>query len=61
MALDLPDFPWDQLVPFKQRAAEHEGGIVDLSVGSPGGAAAHGVVDKDHPFIAALPPQNADD
>ena len=35
MALDLPDFPWDQLVPFKQRAAEHEGGIVDLSVGSP--------------------------
>lgn len=35
MALDLPDFPWDQLVPFKQRAAAHEGGIVDLSVGSP--------------------------
>ncbi|WP_185974126.1 succinyldiaminopimelate transaminase [Curtobacterium sp. KBS0715] len=35
MALDLPDFPWDQLVPFKQRAAAYEGGIVDLSVGSP--------------------------
>ncbi|WP_181421153.1 succinyldiaminopimelate transaminase [Curtobacterium sp. MCSS17_011] len=35
MALDLPDFPWDQLVPFKQRAAGYEGGIVDLSVGSP--------------------------
>lgn len=35
MALDLPDFPWDQLVPFKQQAAAHEGGIVDLSVGSP--------------------------
>ncbi|MBT2501461.1 succinyldiaminopimelate transaminase [Curtobacterium sp. ISL-83] len=35
MALDLPDFPWDQLVPFKERAAAHEGGIVDLSVGSP--------------------------
>ncbi|GGL73097.1 succinyldiaminopimelate transaminase [Curtobacterium citreum] len=35
MALDLPDFPWDQLVPFKQRAAASEGGIVDLSVGSP--------------------------
>ncbi|WP_242090696.1 succinyldiaminopimelate transaminase [Curtobacterium sp. DN_7.5] len=35
MALDLPDFPWDQLVPYKQRAAAHEGGIVDLSVGSP--------------------------
>ncbi|WP_418516673.1 succinyldiaminopimelate transaminase [Curtobacterium flaccumfaciens pv. flaccumfaciens] len=35
MALNLPDFPWDQLVPFKQRAAAYEGGIVDLSVGSP--------------------------
>ncbi len=35
MALDLPDFPWDQLVPVKQRAAAVEGGIVDLSVGSP--------------------------
>jgi succinyldiaminopimelate transaminase len=33
--LDLPDFPWDSLVPFKDRAAAHEGGIVDLSVGSP--------------------------
>ncbi|KAB1946282.1 MULTISPECIES: ferredoxin [Brevibacterium] len=30
-------------------------------IGSPGGAAAHGVVKKDHPFIAALPPQNTDD
>ena len=30
-------------------------------IGSPGGAAAHGVVDKDHPFIAALPPQYTDD
>ena len=30
-------------------------------IGSPGGAAAHGVVDKDHPFIAALAPQNTDD
>jgi succinyldiaminopimelate transaminase len=35
VALDLPDFPWDQLVPFKQTAAAHDGGIVDLSVGSP--------------------------
>jgi succinyldiaminopimelate transaminase len=33
--LDLPDFPWDSLVPAKTRAAEHPGGIVDLSVGSP--------------------------
>jgi succinyldiaminopimelate transaminase len=31
----LPDFPWDLLVPAKQRAAEHPDGIVDLSVGTP--------------------------
>lgn len=35
MALQLPDFPWDSLVPFAQRARAHPGGIVDLSVGSP--------------------------
>ena len=27
-------------------------------LGSPGGAAKMGVIDKDHPLIAALPPQN---
>jgi len=26
-------------------------------IGSPGGAAKTGVIDADHPFIAALPPQ----
>ena len=31
----LPDFPWDQLAPFKAQAARHPGGIVDLSVGTP--------------------------
>ncbi|MEU4195231.1 succinyldiaminopimelate transaminase [Kribbella sp. NPDC026611] len=31
----LPDFPWDKLAPFKQRAGEHPDGIVDLSIGSP--------------------------
>ncbi|GAA3797419.1 succinyldiaminopimelate transaminase [Cellulomonas soli] len=31
----LPDFPWDTLVPFAQRARAHPGGIVDLSVGTP--------------------------
>ena len=31
----LPDFPWDQLVAFKERAQAHPGGIVDLSVGTP--------------------------
>jgi succinyldiaminopimelate transaminase len=35
VALDLPDFPWDQLAPAKARASEHPDGIVDLSVGSP--------------------------
>jgi succinyldiaminopimelate transaminase len=35
MALDLPDFPWDALVPAADRARTHPDGIVDLSVGSP--------------------------
>jgi succinyldiaminopimelate transaminase len=31
----LPDFPWDALAPYADRARAHEGGIVDLSVGTP--------------------------
>jgi len=31
----LPDFPWDTLTPYAQRARSHPGGIVDLSVGTP--------------------------
>ncbi|WP_432559039.1 succinyldiaminopimelate transaminase [Granulicoccus sp. GXG6511] len=31
----LPDFPWDTLAGAKQRAGEHPGGMVDLSVGTP--------------------------
>ncbi|GEA89584.1 succinyldiaminopimelate transaminase [Cellulomonas cellasea] len=31
----LPDFPWDSLVPFAEKARAHDGGIVDLSVGTP--------------------------
>ena len=31
----LPDFPWDTLAGAKARAAEHPGGLIDLSVGSP--------------------------
>lgn len=31
----LPDFPWDVLAPFGERARSHPGGIVDLSVGTP--------------------------
>ncbi len=33
--LQLPDFPWDSLQPYAERARAHPGGIVDLSVGSP--------------------------
>ncbi|MBO3129703.1 succinyldiaminopimelate transaminase [Dermatophilus congolensis] len=32
---NLPDFPWDSLVPYRKRASEHVGGLVDLSVGTP--------------------------
>jgi succinyldiaminopimelate transaminase len=31
----LPDFPWDLLRPAKEKAAQHPGGIVDLSIGTP--------------------------
>ncbi len=31
----LPDFPWDSLTPYRQRAAAHADGVVDLSVGTP--------------------------
>jgi len=33
--LELPEFPWDSLIPFAERARQHPDGIVDLSVGSP--------------------------
>ncbi|ANF31118.1 succinyldiaminopimelate transaminase [Leifsonia xyli] len=36
MALqELPDYPWDLMAPYAERARAHEGGIVDLSIGSP--------------------------
>ena len=31
----LPDFPWDQLTAYADRAHAHPEGIVDLSVGTP--------------------------
>jgi len=31
----LPEFPWDSLAPYKERASSHTGGLVDLSVGTP--------------------------
>jgi succinyldiaminopimelate transaminase len=35
VARRLPDFPWDSLAPARARAAEHPGGVVDLSIGTP--------------------------
>lgn len=31
----LPEYPWEQLKPYAAKAALHQGGAVDLSVGSP--------------------------
>jgi succinyldiaminopimelate transaminase len=33
--LELPDFPWDSLLPHRATAAAHPDGIVDLAIGSP--------------------------
>lgn len=35
MRAPLPEYPWDALAPYASRAAEHPGGVVNLSVGSP--------------------------
>ena len=35
MISGLPDFPWDLLAPYKEKAQAHPDGIVDLSVGTP--------------------------
>jgi len=32
---DLADYPWDAVAPFRERAAQHPDGLVDLSIGSP--------------------------
>jgi succinyldiaminopimelate transaminase len=31
----LPEFPWDRLAPYADKARAHPGGIVDLSIGTP--------------------------
>lgn len=31
----LPDFPWDLLIPYSEKAKQHPNGIVDLSIGTP--------------------------
>jgi succinyldiaminopimelate transaminase len=41
----LPDYPWDQMLPFAQQARSHADGIVDLSIGSP--------VDATPPVVQA--------
>jgi succinyldiaminopimelate transaminase len=33
--LSLPDFPWDSLLPHRERAGAHPDGIADLAIGSP--------------------------
>ena len=35
LPLALPDFPWDVLAPYAERARAHPGGAIDLSVGTP--------------------------
>jgi succinyldiaminopimelate transaminase len=31
----LPDFPWDRLAPYAEKARAHPDGVVDLSIGTP--------------------------
>ena len=52
MALNLPDFPWDELDQARAKAASHPGGLIDLSVGSP--------VDPTPRFIAEALSQAGD-
>lgn len=33
--LTLPDYPWDAMAPYKELAEQHEGGAVNLSIGTP--------------------------
>ena len=33
--IDLPEYPWEALAPYRAIAAEHPGGTVDLSIGTP--------------------------
>ncbi len=40
-----PPYPYDRLDPLKAVAADHEGGIVDLSIGSPCDAPPQAVID----------------
>jgi succinyldiaminopimelate transaminase len=33
--LSLPDYPWEAMAPYVARASEHQGGAVNLSIGTP--------------------------
>ena len=33
--LSLPDYPWEAMAPYLARAAEHPGGVANLSIGTP--------------------------
>ena len=33
--LTLPEYPWDAMTPYRELAAAHPGGTVDLSIGTP--------------------------
>ena len=33
--MKLPDFPWDALAPYGEKARKHPAGIIDLSIGTP--------------------------
>ena len=33
--LDLPDYPWESLAPYREIAATHPDGVIDLSIGTP--------------------------
>ena len=35
MRAQLPDFPWDALAPYGEKARSHPQGIIDLSQGTP--------------------------
>ncbi|MGX6396048.1 succinyldiaminopimelate transaminase [Rothia kristinae] len=35
LGLQLPDYPWNQMAPYRERAARHPDGTVDLSIGTP--------------------------
>ncbi len=51
-SVPLPEYPWDQLVPFRERARAVPGGLVDLSMGTP--------VDSTPPAVRAALADGAD-